>query len=768
MISHTINNAKVQKLHDSLHPIHRSLFAPIIFLTDGAMSNSSDEFEDAPELQSREEAVKNDPVSGSSETPHTEVENPILDKTEVLTEAEPEPVDSNEVEAAIGEDPTEEPVTAVIGEEINANPPETLQEPFVPKPSVETEEVSSPENNTIPEVSSPENSAIPGVAPPEAKSSGSGVSPPLPSRKPIKDCLRLDQPNAILTTSSANEESLRKLDIVSNSYHTASANFLLESKYNELNRGFELKDAKAREQISSGSETIRKTFNDIKNTVGGLSNDFTDYKIDWELWTRIVNDYESVLRNESSELNDAIMTGIPKEFRGIVWQLISKSKNFHLEEFYYSLKAETSVHEKSIRRDLSRTSFFTAIEKSNKTDELFNVIKAYSLFDPDVGYTQGMVFIVVPLIMNMNESECFCMLVTLMKDYKLRDLFSPEMKGLHLLLYEFDRLLEMYSPGLYNHLVKQGIKSSMYASQWFLTFFAYKFPLDIVLRIYDIIITQGIESILKFSVNLMIKNEANLSQLKFDKLLDFLKNNLFNVYVNDEFIVNGSPDSDASKRASMSSSSVSRRFSLLGGSGGSAANKKKDYYKLDQLVRDSMDVNVVPVDLNKFEIEFENIFINEKSKLEEIETLKIENGKLRHDIKLLETEYSNLNRDHVDIMQKMVDIKVTLPEVLNDNDELNSNIEQLANDIQELQSKVSANASSPQSGNTSSSSILKSPNPNLPSSIESNIQQLLETNAQETERFAELDDEYNALVDEDSRLAGELSAKGNKKWFKWK
>ena len=78
-----------------------------------------------------------------------------------------------------------------------------------------------------------------------------------------------------------------------------------------------------------------------------------------------------------------------------------------------------------------------------------------------------------------------------MKEYGLRDLFCPEMKGLHVLLYEFDRLLESYSPVLYNHLVKQGIKSSMYASQWFLTFFAYKFPLDIVLRIYDIIVTRG-------------------------------------------------------------------------------------------------------------------------------------------------------------------------------------------------------------------------------------------------------------------------------------
>ena len=66
--------------------------------------------------------------------------------------------------------------------------------------------------------------------------------------------------------------------------------------------------------------------------------------------------------------------------------------------------------------------------------------------------------------------------------------------------------------------------------------FAYKFPLDIVLRIYDIIVTQGMESILKFAVNLMIQNESNLLALSFDKLLEFLKDKLFNVYIAEAFI----------------------------------------------------------------------------------------------------------------------------------------------------------------------------------------------------------------------------------------
>jgi len=589
--------------------------------------------------------------------------------------------------------------------------------------------------------------------------------PTLPSRKPILECLRLDQPSAQILEGTS-ETTNDKMNTISNSYRKESNNFLLESKFNQLNREFESKDLKLKELINSGTENIKKTFNDIKNTVGGFSEMF-DYQIDWDFWTRIVNDYESVIQNESNELNNIINKGIPKEFRGIIWQLIAKSKNFQMEEFYFNLKSESSVHEKSIKRDLTRTSFFTNVEQVNKGEELFNVIKAYSLFDPDVGYTQGMIFITVPLIMNMSESECFCLLVTLMKDYNLRSLFCPEMKGLHLLLYEFDRLLEINLPNLYNHLVKQGIKSSMYASQWFLTFFAYKFPLDIVLRIYDILITQGIESILKFAVNLMIKNESNITLLKFDKLLDFLKNNLFNVYVNDEFI-NGASSTNSSQN-DLSGSGVSRRFSLLGGrrgSTGGARSKSHNYYKLNELVEDSMQINVVPLDLSKFEAEFENIYLNEKSKATEIESLRIENGKLRHDIKLLETDFASLNRDHINIVQKMVDIKVTLPDIVNDNEDLQRSIAELKGKIEDLESKINAGSGD----NNSSESSLNLQAPALPTNIESNIQELLTINAQETERFANLEEELSNLQMEDERLTSELLNIKQSKWIfnRWK
>jgi hypothetical protein len=107
-------------------------------------------------------------------------------------------------------------------------------------------------------------------------------------------------------------------------------------------------------------------------------------------------------------------------------------------------------------------------------------------YDPEVGYTQGVAFIVAALLLNVSEiigrsslcqmpdEEAFCVLVRLMDSYNLRSHYLADMPGLQLRLFQYDRLLEEHVPLVHTHLVRKGIKSSMYASQWFMTLFSYK------------------------------------------------------------------------------------------------------------------------------------------------------------------------------------------------------------------------------------------------------------------------------------------------------
>ncbi|POI22479.1 hypothetical protein CIB84_013773 [Bambusicola thoracicus] len=173
-----------------------------------------------------------------------------------------------------------------------------------------------------------------------------------------------------------------------------------------------------------------------------------------------------------------------------------------IKDQYSELLKMTSPCEKLIRRDIARTypehDFFK--EKDSLGQEvLFNVMKAYSLVDREVGYCQGSAFIVGLLLMQMPEEEAFCVFVKLMQDYRLRELFKPSMAELGLCMYQFECMIQEHLPELYVHFQSQSFHTSMYASSWFLTIFLTTFPLPIATRIFDIfmseVTTQSLRSV---------------------------------------------------------------------------------------------------------------------------------------------------------------------------------------------------------------------------------------------------------------------------------
>lgn len=108
-------------------------------------------------------------------------------------------------------------------------------------------------------------------------------------------------------------------------------------------------------------------------------------------------------KNQPKLLSKNIQHGIPSKLRGMIWQLFSKSKDLELEGQYNVLLKQASVYEKMIQRDLART--FPGIDYFRDKDgvgqeALFNVVKAYSLYDEEVGYCQGLAFVVGPLLLN--------------------------------------------------------------------------------------------------------------------------------------------------------------------------------------------------------------------------------------------------------------------------------------------------------------------------------------------------------------------------------
>ncbi|KAF3006504.1 hypothetical protein E8E13_004799 [Curvularia kusanoi] len=235
-----------------------------------------------------------------------------------------------------------------------------------------------------------------------------------------------------------------------------------------------------------------------------------------EFWAALVRDYPQVVQRLPTLCLNKIRGGIPAPLRGVVWQSASGSRDKLIEDQYESLCGESSPYENIINKDLGRS--FPGVEMFKDPEGegqkmLGRVLKCFSLYDNKIGYCQGLGFLVGPLLMQMGDKEAFCVLVRLMEDYDLRSCFLPDLSGLHLRIFQFQKLLSQHMPDLALHLEDMQIESA-YLSQWFLSFFAVTCPLPMLFRIYDVLFAEGAsETIMRVALALMKRNEAKLLSL---------------------------------------------------------------------------------------------------------------------------------------------------------------------------------------------------------------------------------------------------------------
>jgi len=345
-----------------------------------------------------------------------------------------------------------------------------------------------------------------------------------------------------------------------------------------------------------------------------------------DFWGAVISDYQQFASENPERLARAIERGIPGTLRGMMWQLMAAAKDPELESTYLNLLKESSPHEKAIKRDLGRTfphhEFFTDGQGIGQ-ENLFNVLKAYSLYDPAVGYCQGLPFIVAILLLNMPDEEAFSLFVRLMYSYDLRGHFLPEMPKLQLRLFQFDRLIEELLPVLHVHFLRQGVKSSMFCSQWFLTLFSYRFPLDIAFRIYDNCLASGIEAIFSFSIVLLQKNEDILLTLKFDEILVFMKTRVFEKY-------------------------------KIEPPGSTNLENTRDTYRVDEFVQDAVSLRITPFMLDSYASEYDELVRIRDAHALELEILRNSNRTLLAQVKTLEDSLAQLNTEHVEILNELV------------------------------------------------------------------------------------------------------------------
>jgi len=258
-------------------------------------------------------------------------------------------------------------------------------------------------------------------------------------------------------------------------------------------------------------------------------------------WERMIKHWSKYTHHMTDKVRKRIIRGIPDCLRGKVWVLLCKIQHQVDTPQYNALRTQDSPWAHQIDVDVSRA-FRNHIMYKTRYGKgqcaLFGLLKAYSNFDPVLGYCQGMGDMAAMLLKYFTEKETFSVLDIIMKDVKwgMRGCFSVGFPKLQRTFYIHDKLLEAVSPKLYEHFKTEGADAPLYATRWFLTAFLDVFPFEVTLRIWDLFFLDGYDALYSVAIAILTMFEEELLNMKFDKIMVFMHTmNQRNIDV-DEFI----------------------------------------------------------------------------------------------------------------------------------------------------------------------------------------------------------------------------------------
>lgn len=292
-------------------------------------------------------------------------------------------------------------------------------------------------------------------------------------------------------------------------------------------------------QLSGGDKTLSDDDDEddepLLSGSGAVQKEWTEEELG--SWADLLSKWKDVTLRPK-QLPGLVRKGIPEPLRGQIWQMMAGLKeNDELLEGYKHFIKKESPTEQVIMWDIHRT--FPAHEYFKSSggegqEMLYKISKAYSVYDEEVGYCQGLSFLSAVLLLHLPEEQAFALLVKIMNDYGLRDIFKHDFEQLHLKFFQLERMIEDSMPDLFSHFQYNEIETHMYASQWFLTLFTAKFPLSMVYRIMDLFLCHGMSVIFQVALALLKASRRELIQMDFEAILKYFRISMPKKYLDEE------------------------------------------------------------------------------------------------------------------------------------------------------------------------------------------------------------------------------------------
>lgn len=201
------------------------------------------------------------------------------------------------------------------------------------------------------------------------------------------------------------------------------------------------------------------------------------------------------------------------------------------EELYANLlRQENKKDEDIIMKDIHRTIVVTnnmELKKSldSKKDKLFNILFAYSNFDTEVGYVQGINYIANTILSNLNsERASFWLFSHIMNELNWRYMFVDSLPKLKRMINIFKIKVKEQLPEVASHIKSfgKGIFTAL-ITPYFISIFSYNSPVEYANRVLDLFWFYQERIIMECLLHLLRLNEVYILSLEMDQMFGFIR-----------------------------------------------------------------------------------------------------------------------------------------------------------------------------------------------------------------------------------------------------
>ncbi|XP_029991902.1 pollen-specific leucine-rich repeat extensin-like protein 1 [Sphaeramia orbicularis] len=253
-----------------------------------------------------------------------------------------------------------------------------------------------------------------------------------------------------------------------------------------------------------------------------------------EKWLKMVKNWDKYRNSE--KLLKRVYKGVPLQLRGQAWALlldIEKVKQDNQGK-YEKMKQQArnfSTEIKQIDLDVNRTfrNHIMFMDRFGvKQQALFHVLAAYSVYNTEVSYCQGMSQIAAILLMYLNEEDAFWALSQLLTNSKhaMHGFFIPGFPKLQRFQAHHELILSKMLPKLKKHLDKEQMTTGIYTTKWFLQCFIDRTPFTLTLRLWDIYILEGEKMLTAMAYTTLKLHKKRLQKFQLEDLREFLQEQL--------------------------------------------------------------------------------------------------------------------------------------------------------------------------------------------------------------------------------------------------